>query len=202
RVMAVPASEDTPKQDSHKRSSASPPGMSAMGVNSGPTNDQYSYFTLRGGMTSSLTLSSFGADRYERPPVKSGQPISRVHSKPGRTRSPAMGTITHMPLVVPLFIQNRNFTSTLVIVNDSKLNTYADVSLTALDGREITSQRVQFSPHSQQRVEILALLQAAPSSVTTGSIRIMQSPDLKGMPIAAQLSITYLASDQPSYIDE
>jgi len=107
-----------------------------------------------------------------------------------------------MPLVLPLFIQDRNFSSVLVLVNASGLSTYANVVVTGLDGREIKRERVNFSPHSQRRLEIYDLLQSAVSAATTGRITVVQSPDLKGMSIGAQLSMTYQASSDPNYIDE
>src|SRR6266487_601888 len=117
---------------------------------------------------------------------------------PGASVEPAM----QMPLVLPLFIQDRNFSSVLVLVNASGLSTYANVVVTGLDGREIKRERVNFSPHSQRRLEIYDLLQSAVSAATTGRITVVQSPDLKGMSIGAQLSMTYQASSDPNYIDE
>jgi hypothetical protein len=107
-----------------------------------------------------------------------------------------------MPVVAPLFIQNQDFRSTLILVNGSNVSTYADVVLTGLDGSQIASQRVQFSPHSQRRLEGDTLLQSAVSSGTTGRITVMQSPELKGMSINSQLAITYLGPKQSNYIDE
>jgi len=76
------------------------------------------------------------------------------------------------------------------------------VTLTGLDGREIAHQRVEFTPHSQRRVEVNDLLAAVVSAATTGRISAMQSPNLKGMAITAQLSLTYLGSQKPNYVDE
>src|SRR5205807_7494922 len=107
-----------------------------------------------------------------------------------------------MPLVLPLFIQNEQFTSTLMIVNGSAESTYADVVVTGLGGKDINHLRVDFAPHSQRRVEVLDLLREVGLPSVMGRITIMQSPDLKGMAVAAQLSISYQGSTQPSYIDE
>jgi hypothetical protein len=107
-----------------------------------------------------------------------------------------------MPLTVPLFIVDQNFTSTLILVNITGLATYADVILSGLDGTEITRQRVQFTPHSQQAVDVYTLLLSAVSPATTGSIMVIQDPDLGGMAIATQLSLTYNGSLEPNYIDE
>jgi hypothetical protein len=120
-------------------------------------------------------------------------PISGVPSPP---------TTMQMPLIVPLFLQGNHFSSTLTLVNNSTADTYADISLRGMDGNTIASRRVNFRPHSQRRVDIGNLLDAKGSSATTGSILVMQSPALAGPSIAAVLSITYLGSIDPNYIDE
>lgn len=107
-----------------------------------------------------------------------------------------------MPLVVPLFLEGNQFTSTLTLVNNSTATTYADVTIRGLDGTTIASKRVDFTPHSQRRVNILRVLDEKRSPAKSGSILVMQSPDLKGPSIAAVLSMTYLGSGQPNYIDE
>jgi hypothetical protein len=114
--------------------------------------------------------------------------------------APVMPTI--MPIVAPLFIEDDQFTSTLVLVNASALNTYADVTFAGLDGGKIATKRVQFTPHSQQSIEVGAALAASASTATSGSISVMQSSQLEGMSILAQLSMTYRGSSQPNYIDE
>src|SRR5260370_32105823 len=107
-----------------------------------------------------------------------------------------------MPLVLPLFLQDEQFASTIVLVNGSAESRYADVALTGLDGKEINHRRVKFAPHSQRAVEVRHLLQEVASPAVMGRITIMQSPDLKGMASAAQLSITYQGSVHPTYIHE
>lgn len=107
-----------------------------------------------------------------------------------------------MPDVIPVFLQDRQFTSTLVLVNASAVSTYADVSLTARDGTTIVTRRVQFTPHSQQTIDVAAVLASAASTATSGSIEIMVSPGVQPSSIAAQLSITYSGGPDPNYIDE
>jgi hypothetical protein len=63
-------------------------------------------------------------------------------------------SMMRMPLVAPLFIEDRDFSSTLAMVNASSLNTFADVVLTGMDGVEIPRKRVQFTPHSQRRIRV------------------------------------------------
>lgn len=107
-----------------------------------------------------------------------------------------------MPLVAPIFIEDDDFTSMLVMVNSSSVNTFADVVLTGMDGGEIARKRVQFTSHSQRHIEISALLHETSSSATTGRVEILQSPALKGMSVLAQLLLTYQGSSKPNYIDE
>jgi hypothetical protein len=108
-----------------------------------------------------------------------------------------------MPLVAPLFIEDGDFTSTLVLVNGAAAQTYADVTVRALDGKTVATRRVHFEPHSQQQVDIRALLDSAgASSTTNGSITVLQSPALSGIAISAALSMTRLSSSAPNYIDQ
>jgi hypothetical protein len=106
-----------------------------------------------------------------------------------------------MPIVAPLFLEDANFTSTLVLVNAASVREYADVSLRGVDGKVIVSQRVHFSPHSERRFEIASLLRSSGSSVTSGSIVVTPSPDSGGA-IAAALSMTYRTQPELNYIDE
>lgn len=107
-----------------------------------------------------------------------------------------------MPTVAPLFIADQQFLSTLVLVNSTAVNTYADVTLRGMDGRTIVQQRVNFSPHSQQQVDVGKLLASVASPATAGSILVMPSPDLNGSGLGAALSMTYIGSSEPNFIDE
>jgi hypothetical protein len=107
-----------------------------------------------------------------------------------------------MPLVMPLFLDGNQFSSTLTLVNNSTASTYADVTLRALDGTEIVTHRAKFSPHSQVQLPAAVLLEEKNSSATAGSILIKQSPALAGPSIAGVLSMTYLGSASPNYLDE
>lgn len=124
------------------------------------------------------------------------QPLSRI---PDQVK--AMMN-TQMPLIAPLFIENGEFTSELFLVNSSTVKTYADVFVRDVRGELAASKRVILSPNSQQRLAIRSLLQNAGSSITTGTIFVTPSPDLMGMSIAAQLTMTFRKYNQPSYIDE
>ena len=122
-------------------------------------------------------------------------------AKPIHPGPPPPPTIP-IPLVMPLFLEGNQFSSTLTLVNSTTANTYADVTVRATDGTVIGSQRVKFQPHSQQLVSVGALLEKTVSAATAGSILIKQSAALMGPSIAGVLSMTYLGSTDPNYIDE
>jgi len=107
-----------------------------------------------------------------------------------------------MPLVAPLFIEDGEFTSALVIVNASVGKTYADVALRDTQGHTVVTQRVPLAANSQARVSLADMLHGANSNVTTGSVLVMPSEELMGMAVAAQLTMTYHKYAQLSYIDE
>ena len=88
------------------------------------------------------------------------------------------------------------------MVNGTDISTFADVTLRELSGKQITQRHVLFPPHSQQQLDIGQVLLATGSIVSAGSLTIVQSPDLTGMSILAQLTITHLSSTFPNYIDE
>jgi len=132
------------------------------------------------------------------------QPGMSLGAAARTTKSSRQTTGTTMPmmLVVPLFISDEHFASQLVLVNAGAQDTYADVTVRATDGTEITTQRVQLASHNQHRVDIEALLESVRSTGTKGSIVIMPSSDKTGGAVAAQLTMTYLGSAEPNYIDE
>jgi hypothetical protein len=107
-----------------------------------------------------------------------------------------------MPIVAPLFIDDGNFTSTLVLVNGSALSTYADITVRSREGKTVANRRVQFNPHSQRQVSIRQLLDSSKASdISSGSVLVQQSPELNGMVISAALSMTRLSSPD-NYIDQ
>src|SRR6516164_4555952 len=79
---------------------------------------------------------------------------------PQTTKNSANSTSAtmQMPAVVPLFIADGNFASTLVLVNGSSVQTYADVTVRSLDGKTVATKRVQFQPDSQQQLNLRTLL--------------------------------------------
>ena len=142
------------------------------------------------------------AKTHERPHAKKTSAVASAKAMITQTSSAPVEPMIRMPLVLPLFVQDQQFTSTIVLVNGSAESAYADVALTGLDGKEINHRRVAFASHSQRTLEVKDLLQEVASPAVMGRITIMQSPDLKGMAIAAQLSMTYQGSSHATYIDE
>lgn len=146
-------------------------------------------------LLSVLTISLYG----QQPPGKGkstiypATPINPVGPKP---------PLMPMPLIMPLFLEGNYFTSTLTLVNNSTVNTYADVTLRALNGSSIAIRRVNFEPHSQQQVHIGELLAKKGSSAAAGSIIVEQSPALQGPSIAGALQMTNSSPSDPNYIDE
>ena len=133
------------------------------------------------------------------PFVAAADAVTPKTQKASTNSTPAM---MQMPMVVPLFLEDGDFTSTLVLVNGGAVQTYADVAVRALSGKIVATSRVQFQPHSLRQVNIRKLLDSSNASgITAGSITVMQSSALSGMVITAALSMTRLSSS-PSYIDE
>lgn len=118
------------------------------------------------------------------------------------TALPSGSMMMQMPLVVPLFIEDSEFTSELIMVNASLEQTYADVVLRDIAGSTNVQRRVALAPHSQVRVSMSEMLRKAGSGMTQGSVLIKPSADLRGMTVAAQLTMTFRNHDDFSYIDE
>lgn len=113
----------------------------------------------------------------------------------------SMGGMMPMQLVAPLFIEDKDFSTTLVMVNAAKVGELAEVSVRGLDGSVLLTRRVELAPHDQQRLELRTLLKLSGSATTMGSVVVMPSPEA-GSAIAAALSITYRGDSEPSYVDE
>src|SRR6266851_1135983 len=124
--------------------------------------------------------------------------VPTTSSAPNTNTEPMMP----MPLVFPLFIEDRHFTSTLVMINGLSVSTFADVTLRDLNGAEISRQRIDFEPHSQQRLEVSKALLVAGSRATIGSIVLTEPSDRAGTAILAQLTMTYTGLAGPNYLDE
>jgi hypothetical protein len=104
-----------------------------------------------------------------------------------------------MPIVAPLFIEDQDFTSAVVLVNATTESGSARLVLRNMGGAIIAGRRISISPVSDLRIEIGELLQGASSAETTGSIVLSPDP---GSQLAAQLLLTYRGQPSPSYVDE
>jgi len=83
------------------------------------------------------------------------------------------------------------------------VSTYADVALRAPSGKTVATQRVQFTPHSQQQLSVRALRQTGSEpNLTTGSIVVSQSPSASGMTVLGAIAITQLSPGTTHYVDQ
>lgn len=122
---------------------------------------------------------------------------AQQQSSPSSTKS----SMPTMMIVAPLFLEDSKFSSTLSVVNASSEATYATVFVRSLSGGTILQKQLPLAPTSLVHVALRQLLDEAKSLETRGSIVVEQSPDLKGIVVLAQLSITYYGAGT-SYVDE
>ena len=107
------------------------------------------------------------------------------------------------PFVAPLFVEDGEFTSTLILANGTAVPTYADIALRTLDGKTVATQTIQFQPHSVQQVSIRALRETGTEpNITTGSVVVSQTPSANGMTVLGALSITQLSTGSSHYVDQ
>jgi hypothetical protein len=151
--------------------------------------------------SAAFALASLGAVPDGRPRQKTGNPLDVESLKKTGASNPGTGPTMAPMLVAPLFLQDEQFSSTISLVNASNVNTYATITLRSLSGQTILQKKVPLAGSSPGQVEVQQLLLEADSRETRGSIVVEESPDLKGMAVLAQLSITYQGS-RASYIDE
>jgi len=85
--------------------------------------------------------------------------------------------------------------------NASSEDTSATVFVRSNNGHLLIQKRVPLEPTSVVHLPLQQLLDEARSTETRGSVVVEQSPDLKGMAVLSQLSITYQGAST-SYIDE
>jgi len=107
-----------------------------------------------------------------------------------------------MPLVAPIFIEDANTSSSLVIVNNSAINAGATITVRSLSGSEVGTVHRTLAPHEQQEISLQSLLTGFASPISTGSITVTQDSNLKGMTVASQLLLTKFRGALPSYVDE
>jgi hypothetical protein len=107
-----------------------------------------------------------------------------------------------MPLVAPIFFEDGQTSSSLVIANSTAMSAGATVTVRSLSGSEVGTVHKKLAPHEQQEIPLLSLLAQFASPITTGSITVTQDANLKGMAVAAQLLVTKFKASLPSYVDE
>jgi hypothetical protein len=107
-----------------------------------------------------------------------------------------------MPLVAPIFFEDGQVSSSLVIANSTAMPAGATITIRTLSGTEVSTVHKKLAPHGQQEIPLQSLLVHFSSPVTSGSITVTQDANLKGMAIAAQLLLTRLNGSLPSYVDE
>lgn len=105
---------------------------------------------------------------------------------------------TPMPFVAPLFLENSQFTSTMVMVNAGNTPASAWVILRSMRGTIITQRRVTVSGSNRLDLDVGEMLQSATTAETTGSITVV--PDTHSL--AAALSLTDRSEATASYLDE
>ncbi len=104
--------------------------------------------------------------------------------------------------VAPIFIEDGQTSSSLVIVNNSAVNAGATISIHTLSGAEVTQLHKSLKAHEQKEIQLQPLLAALATPVTVGSVIVTQDANLKGMTVASQLLLTNTRGSLPSYVDE
>jgi hypothetical protein len=133
---------------------------------------------------------------------RSGRHGTSLPYSASRVRTGPTSTMMAMPLVAPIFFEDELYRSSLVLVNASTESTYATVTVRTLAGTAIVQEKIPLPASNQTRVPIADLLRSSGSTETRGSIVVEQSPELTGMAVLAQLSMTYSRNDKPAFIDE
>ena len=131
------------------------------------------------------------------PPTRAAkvQPdTSEMNAETGKSSSQMIA----MPLIAPLFVEDQNFTSTIVLVNSTNVVGIADVTLRNRQGTSMIERKIRVQPKSDLHVPIATLLAEVRPPETIGSISMSSMAG----DIAAQLSLTYVGQPTPSYIDE
>ncbi len=137
------------------------------------------------------------------PPVKSTYvPAHPIVQRAPLDRASSSLIMEEMPLVAPLFIEERNMSSELVLVNNSSENAGSTISLRNLHGIETGHLHLVLKPHEDRHIPVRTLEANVASPSQYGSIVVMPDSDLKGPSIAGQLLITDRSSSTPAYLDE
>jgi len=106
-----------------------------------------------------------------------------------------------LEFLLPVFISNRDFKSTAILVNSHSAPTYVDVILHDADGNLVAQKRVDIAARNEVEIDIGELLETANSMATTGSVQIAPATDGTGIGVIGQMSIMYSGSQEPSYAE-
>jgi hypothetical protein len=103
-----------------------------------------------------------------------------------------------MPVVAPLFIESREISSSITIVNDQADTVTATVSLSDADGARICQKTMLLDGHSQQNLTVHDLLDSVGLAHARGSVTITA----EGGVVAAQLSFTSSLKSSTRHFEE
>jgi hypothetical protein len=119
------------------------------------------------------------------------------------TCAPGGACQSHVPLafLLPLFISNHDFRSTAVIVNGGSAPTYVDATLRDASGAVIIQRRFNMVAYNNVQIDISDLLASAHSDATTGNLQVAPAADGSGIGVIGQMSIAYIGSLVPSYLE-
>jgi hypothetical protein len=106
-----------------------------------------------------------------------------------------------MPMVAPLFLDDKDFSSTVTLVNDAIAQMKARVVVLDSSGVQVAFREVVMPGHTSLPIQIRDLLSEAGSAANFGSVLVIPQP-VEGMPIGAQLSIASKTGATPAYIEE
>ena len=103
--------------------------------------------------------------------------------------------------LLPVFLVDKNYKSTAVVVNSNSVPTYVDVTVHDSNGIVAAQQRINIAAHDHVQIDIGELLESSHSSATAGSVQISPAADSSGTGVIGQMSIAYSGSQQPSYLE-
>lgn len=107
-----------------------------------------------------------------------------------------------LPQMAPIFVEDGDISSSLVIVNNSAIKAGATIQVRDLSGNEIAKTHRALKPHEQQEISLQTLLAGVATPPVVGSVTVAQDPELKGMTVASQLLLTSRRGKSPAYVDE
>jgi len=86
------------------------------------------------------------AKTHERPHAKKTSAVASAKAMITQTSTAPVEPMIRMPLVLPLFVQDQQFTSTIVLVNGSAESAYADVASLVWTERKSTTAASRSPP--------------------------------------------------------